>query len=163
MFIFTVAVILCALAVIGIRLTSRFSTHATIGELTRQLDLSWADKLFPFVEGGDLDHAWDDDKFWQAIGGPRGLNEMSRSARIFTAIGIELGKHQPELKPEADYLRMMARYLHWQILAAEIEDRRIRSNPQVPRVQARTCARLYCDLSSTLDTINQHRGTTIPS
>jgi hypothetical protein len=160
---FLVLSMISAVAVSAVWLTARFSTHATVGELTGQIDLARADRLFPFVEGTDLDHAWDDDKFWQAIGGPRGLDEMSQAARIFTAISLELGKHQPELKPEANYLRMMARYLHWQIVAAVIEDRRIRSNPQVPRVQARTCARLYCDMASTLDTINQHRGTTIPS
>lgn len=154
---FSISVLVLALFAIAIFWISyRFLEEPkSIAELITRIDLSRADRLFPFVEGRDVEHAWDDDLFMAGLGGLRGLDEMSSECLTVTAIATELRKHHPGFKTDAGDLRRLAKYLQWQIFAALLEDKRIRRQPALPRIQARSCARLYCDLATTLEIVTQ--------
>jgi hypothetical protein len=134
----------------------------TISQLVSKLELSRSNRLYPFVEGVNSSVSWDDDALWQAIGGREGIWKIHRECGFLMEISRNAKEIEPGCCTLAQDIFIKAFYLRgimtWLALA---EDFGHRSIPSIPRIHARSYARLYCDIASSLDTVLEVCGLTI--
>jgi hypothetical protein len=128
--------------------------ECSIPELIAQLESSRADRLYPFVEGKDFASGWDDDALWAAIGGMDGIWKMRHDSGILITVSRYIKQTDETCEEAATELFLKACYLQWLMsVLCVVEEMAKIHIPSIPRIQARSCARLYCDLMASLDTV----------
>jgi hypothetical protein len=158
-----VVVVLVSVVAISwiVRMTSR--RHRTISQLVAQLESSRADRLYPFVEGLDCSASWNDDALWAAIGGREGLWKIRHECGLFMTIARNARQAEPSCGEMAQDIFIKAFYLRglmtWLCVA---EDFARLNLPSIPRIHARSYARLYCDMAASLATVLEICGETVP-
>ena len=125
-----------------------------IAQLVEKVRTSRCTQLFPFVEGCDLDRQWDDDALWAALGGASGLWSMFRECGSLIAIAQALNAY-PQCRDSAEEILSKTFYLYAEVLMCLFENRMRKALPWTPRLQARSCARLYCDIATSLEAVLQ--------
>ena len=118
-----------------------------IDEMVNQVEATLANRLYPFMELKH--HNWEDDDLWWAIGGTKGVHEMRGIAGLWMMIAIVLRHKYPK---EAKEMFCSALYL-WILTWSCLWENQIKRFAPLPRVRARSCARLYCDISATLEVV----------
>lgn len=158
-----VAVSLVLIATLGWAAYIVLRRRRSIPQLVEQLEISRADRLYPFVEGYDYSASWNDNALWAAIGGTGGIWEMRRDCGILMTIARNVKKTTPACEEIAQNMFVKAFYLRsvmtWLCVAESLVIIRL---PSFPRIHARSYARLYCDMAASLDTVLSGEKKTVP-
>ena len=144
------------------RMTSR--RRRTIPQLVSQVEWSRSDRLYPFVAGYNLSSSWDDDALWAAIGGREGLWKIRQECGLLMTIAQHVKNEEPACIQLSQDIFIKAFYLRgimtWLCLAEEFARMNI---PSIPRIHARSYARLYCDMAGSLHTVLEIHAATVPN
>ena len=124
----------------------------SVDDLVKQIEKSLAGRLHPFVAVQDYSAAFNDKYLLQAIGGTRGILQIYREAGILASVAIRIGKQHPEdARQDAQRLFYTSVYLRVTVAACLVEAALAIPAPWLPRIQARGCARLYCEIAESID------------
>ena len=141
------------LAIVWILLTV-FRKPKPIEELLNEVELNLAARLYPFIELRGPARFMDDDELWKAIGGINGIFLIHKESRVFVSLAIKIAKAYPEdAKNFAEEILCSAVYLRLTTWACLVEFMLRRIMPRLPRIQARSAAKLYCDIAMTIETV----------
>lgn len=113
-----------------------------------------ARNLYPFIEPRDDSKDWSDESLWKIMGGVSGLREMHRDAGTLMTLVLQISEDSAgQLGVTCDEIVCECIYLRLQTWGALAENAAKRTIPCLPRIQARSCARLYCDIASSFDVL----------
>lgn len=144
------AVAICSTWVVRVFLHRRVPLH----ELYESIEATRAVRLYPFVEVGIgfVDH--DDNQLWRAMGHFSGLRNIFWEAGILFSVGLALAVECPlEAKDACREIIWSSIYLRIMALACILEALTIQMIPALPRIQARSVARLYCNIATGIDVL----------
>ena len=134
----------------------------TYSELVELIDTERAGRLFPFVDTKESEFAWDDELLWTEMGGVCGMIRIWKEAGIIITLARQIKKQHENCGPETTEIIERAEYLYLEIIGALIENLWKQSHTSIPRLQTRSCARLCCDIATSLEAVMQICEPTVP-
>jgi len=147
------AVTIATLAVASVWVArSTYQDHGTADQLENTVDTRQADPLYRFVEARDFTGSWDDDELWKALGGVDGIRRMREDSKRARRLARQV-KQTSDCQELSKEVELKAFYLSVMTRVCQVEHALKTRIPSLPRIQARSCARLYCDLMASLETV----------
>lgn len=134
----------------------------TIAALVELIDTERAGRLFPYVDTKETEFGWDDELLWEEIGGIAGMFRIWRECGIILTLARQIKKQNAGCDTEANEIIEKAEYLYLEIIGALAEDMWKGSHASIPRLQTRSCARLCCDIATSLEVVLQIYSPTVP-
>lgn len=134
--------------------TTRFRARIPLFELFDSIEAILPQRLYPFVEVGRgfVEHS--DSQLWSALGGFRGLRRIHWQAGVLLSVGIALRRQcDPPSVAACNEIIWASLYLRFMVWACMLESLSVQLVPAIPRIQARSVARLYCNVVTGIEVL----------
>lgn len=141
---------LSLLMVAGWFISRAFRKPRNISDLRKRIDVNRADNLFPFLDTMAFNR--DDEGLWSAMGQLPGLCKMCRDAGLVLSLAARIRETEPDCEKAAHSILCQAIYLRGAALLCLLEAYLHHYMP-IPRLMARCCAYLYCDIAVNLEIV----------